>query len=908
MRMRGAPSFLSSISRRLGWARQERWILILMGIAIGLLLGAYTVAKVLRDSLFITTFGARSLPYGYVAVAVASAFFVWLDPWLIRRVHRAVTALASYLVAIAAAIAAAILYPIEHHWLAAGFYVWTGSQLMMLIPHFWLLALDRWDNRRARVVFPILTGFGLLGGVMGGALAHFALPRIGVGGLFWTFAAMLCVATLVVAVLLGRRPARAPSQAESTGEPRLIVILRSPFLRYLALTLTLSVIVGTLVDFQFKVMVERSYPERDALTRFLGGFHAGLNGFAMLMQFTAAGWILRHLGLGFSAAVQPASVFAFSLWSVVTPIWGVVLALRWVQGVIFQTLGKSASEIYYLAVRPPERRRIKGGIDVVTERGADALVGLALVVLLRLYGADLKLLAGISVALAGIWLLVQMRLHREYTRAFRDSLAGHWIEPEEAVESLRTSAARHVIVDALRSGDGRLVILALELCVTSGYRQRTAIRASLEHPSARVRSAAVRAMQALAIDDETGRIEAMVLDPDELLRRTAIAYLLARRQDAGKLARDFLASADPLVRDAALEGLATRPELVPEALDDDWIDRHLASPEPSEIAAGARAAGLRGGPEAAERLRGLITHPELPVEVKEAALGAAARMGGGGLEDVILPLLYEPELCAPAVAALTAAGDRVVPALKAMIEEGSDSAAETAAASALASIGTRAAREALVALVHSDDRNRRYLGIRNLNRIRIARDEPVLDRPITHRLFVRELRDYRRSWSRARVFDGAVEPELRLLADSFAESADRALDRACRVLACWYEAAPFGGVYRSLASADRDTQSRALEYLDDILPRQVFRLVRQLFETDGAGREAAGAGGAAGAGPPRPSEIVESILRAWEGGDPWLQACAVQASVVAGVELAARESVDPLVRAEMERFALQRSA
>ncbi len=676
-----------------------------MGIAIGLLLGAYTVAKVLRDSLFITTFGARALPYGYVGVAAASALFVWLDPWLIRRLHRSVTALASYLVAIAASAAAAILYPVEPHWLAAGFYVWTGSQLMMLIPHFWLLALDQWDNRRARAVFPILTGCGLLGGVLGGALAHFALPRIGVGGLFWAFAAMLCAATLVVAVLLGRRPARAPSRAETASESRLALILRSPFLRYLTLTLTLSVIVGTIVDFQFKVLAERSYPERDALTRFFGGFHAGLNGFAMLVQFTAAGWILRHLGLLFSAAVQPASVLAFSVWSAVTPIWGVVLALRWVQGVVFQTLGKSASEIYYLAVRPPERRRIKAAIDVVTERGADALVGVGLVLLLHRHGVNLKLLAGITVVLAGIWILVQARLHREYTRAFRDSLAVYWIEPEESRELLRTSAAHRAILDALRSDQERLVILGLELCVAAGYRQRTAIRGCLEHPSARVRRAALRAMQELAIDDDTGRVEALLRDPDEPLRRTAVAYLLARRPDATELARNFLQSADPVVRDAALDGLAARPELVPQALDDDWIDRHLASSEPSDIAAGARAAGLRGGPEAAERLRRLIADPALAVEVKEAALDAAARMGGGGLEDVILPLLYDPELRGPAVAALTAAGDRVVPALKAMIDEGGDSGAEAAAASALAAIGTRSAREALVALTRSEDRN-----------------------------------------------------------------------------------------------------------------------------------------------------------------------------------------------------------
>jgi hypothetical protein len=60
------------------------------------------------------------------------------------------------------------VFPYAHRLTTALFYVWTGSQAMMLLPHFWGLALDIWDSRRARLLFPLLAGSGLIGGLVGG--------------------------------------------------------------------------------------------------------------------------------------------------------------------------------------------------------------------------------------------------------------------------------------------------------------------------------------------------------------------------------------------------------------------------------------------------------------------------------------------------------------------------------------------------------------------------------------------------------------------------------------------------------------------------------------------------------------------------------------------------------------------
>ncbi len=886
----------------------DRLSVALMGTLIGLLLGAYTVAKVLRDSLFITEFGASALPYGYIAVAIASAFFAWLDPILSRWLSGS----GRFALAIAVSTAAAFMFPRERSWFPAAFYVWTGSQLMMLIPHFWLLALEMWDSRRARAVFPVLSGFGLAGGLLGGTVSNLATPRLGVHGLLWILVALLLLASVIHGSLLDRR-VRKRAMAPVGTESRVRLIIGSPFLRYLVAAIILSVVVATLIDFQFKYVAQKAYPQRDDLTRFLGAFHAGLNGIAMLAQFGAAGWLLRRVTLGASAGIQTGSVLAFSFLSFVSPASGILLAMRWVQGVVFQTIGKSSTEIYYQAVRPPDRRRIKPALDVMGERSADAFVGVLLVALLGFAGVNLKLLAVVTAAFALFWLFTLLRLQRKYTEAFHDSLARRWIEPDLAALMLRDRGARRSLVDALQGGDEELITLALEFCQEAGYRQANAsIRAHLRHPSARVRTAAVRAMQALGISDPDDLVPSFLTADDEPMRRAALDYLITRRPDARNIARQMLEGDDPVLREWTLDLLATRRSLAADLITAEWIDRLLASLRPEDRVAGTGALAFLPPAEAVKRLLPQLRTGDL--EVKRAGVRSAATLqattgaSGADLSEEIISFLGDPDLSFAAVRAIAAAGNRAVPRLEQLIGV-REPAVQGAAAHALALIGSRAARDALVGLTRRDDPALRHVALRNLNRIRLATGQRVLDRTYAHRLFLRELGDYRRSRGRAMVLGMERTPELRLLAESFAESAERALERACRAIGCWYEVRPLEGVYYRLRAEESDAS--ALEYLGEILPRREFRIVRHLFEE----RQAKPAVATAGDGDSRTGldPIIDAIERAWEGGDAWLRACAVRAArATPGFDLeifrrAAERAggEDPMVQAELANLAAE---
>jgi ATP:ADP antiporter, AAA family len=880
------------VARSLGLEPEEGQRLLLMAALVAVLLCAYTIAKVLRDALFLAEFGALALPYAYLGVAVASVGFVWVESRVARRFQRVGAGRFNLYLAITCSIAAALVFPHARRLTTALFYVWTGSQAMMLLPHFWGLALDIWDSRRARLLFPLLAGSGLIGGLVGGGVAGWSLPFIQRVGLMWTLPALLAAAHVLTHAVERHRSRRTgPEIVPSTASPWKI-IARSPYVLILVAALTLSVVVGTLVDFQFKYHVLRLYPNPHDLTRFLGRFYVALNALSLLFQFGIAGWLLQRLGLGVATGLQPAAVLLMASWITFGPGLWVVVAMRSLQGVLSQTLGKSTGEIYYTPIRPSERRRIKPAIDTLVERWSDAAVGVLLIVVLHALRVPVPKISILTAVLCGLWLVALFLLDRQYGRAFRQVLSTRWIEPDVTSDALRLPAARRALLEALRAEDEDRIVLALQL---SGDTRDPAIvravRECLEHEWPGVRAAATSAMEVMGVPDRENRIVAFLDDPDEGLRRAAVRYLLLRGPTPIAFARRALDGKDPALRRFVVDALFERPCDARAALTFPWVDAQIQSGTPESLVLAARALGAMSGVGLIPRLRALLTHPD--TDVRGAALLSTTRRPARALLDVLLPLLLEPDLHYAARGAVAAIGDPAVPALQRMLEAGPGPRAQSIVAGVLAHIDTRGSVDALMTLVRSKDLRLRHLGLSGLARIRLRRERPVLPRDMTHRLFLRELRDYRGCLDPATALETHPAPEVRLLADSYRESAEMALERALQALACWYDPRPLEGVFDRLKSRDREIVSPALEFLEHVLPRALFRPVRKIFEEAPVPPKTQGEAS---------DPLAVWIEGAWKSDDEWLRACAVRASrflIKFDRSLFVGDSDAPMVRDEL---------
>src|SRR4029079_2709706 len=114
--------------------------------------------------------------------------------------------------------------------------------------------------------------------------------------------------------------------------------------------------------------------------------------------------------------------------------------------IVQQGIGKSSSEIYFGAIRPQERRRIKPAVDTLVERWSDALVGLLLIVALTVFRVPLGLIGIATAALCAVWFGLMLALNRQYGRAFEDSLSHRWIATDDAPETLRSPLARRALL------------------------------------------------------------------------------------------------------------------------------------------------------------------------------------------------------------------------------------------------------------------------------------------------------------------------------------------------------------------------------------------------------------------------------------------------------------------------------
>ena len=888
------PARLFESITRLTLEEHERRLLLLMGAQVATLFCAYTVAKVLRDALFLAEFGGLALPYGYVGVALAAVGFVWIESRVARRFKRVGATRFNQYTAIGFSLIVAVIYPFTREWTAAAFYIWTGSQAMMLLPHFWALALDLWDSRRARIVFPLFGGCGLIGGLIGGAIAGWSTPVVKRQGLLWALAFLLVVAHGLTLVVERYRARSTGPMGVSHSVSGWEVIRRSKYIKVLAAGLALSVVVSTLVDFQFKIFIEKTFPDPYALTQFLGKFYVGLNTLALLFQFTAGGWLMYRLGLGPTTSLQPITAIMFVSGMTLTGGWWMVLAMRWIQGVVFQTLGKSSAEIYYLAVHPHERRRIKPALDTLVERWSDAAVGVLLIVLLKAIGIGTTAVALVTAVFVAVWIVVLVFLNREYGRAFEQTLSSRWIEPDIPEESMRIPAARKALLQALRTGDERRIVLALKLSEHSRGREiERAVRGCLRHPSPVVRAAAVEAMEAMRLRDPEGAIRGFLSESHEGLRRAAVGYLLALGQQPVVIARGLLDGDDNALREYAVDALFDRPSEGRAALTLAWIDARLKSGARENLLVAARALGAMTGSAPVKRLRALLANPE--VEVQRVALLSAVRRPSRELLDVLLPLLLVPELSSEARQAVAAVGAPAIPELKRLLDGEGGARAQALAARTLAHIASRRAVAALMTLVKGRDPRLRDLGFQSMTRARVQTGKPVLPRAAAHGMFLRELGEYRGFLDPSLRLVDHPAPEVRLLADTFRESAEMALKRALGALACWYEPRPLSGAFERLRSRELGDDAPALEYLGHILPHAIFRHVSKVFEEKPAkGREAA-------AGENEP--LAESIRLAWRSDDGWLRACALRASRHAPALdpglFATGGGDDPLVLAEL---------
>jgi AAA family ATP:ADP antiporter len=782
-----------------------------------LTIAAHTVLETARDALFLSRLPPRNLAFVYVATAV---LMIGLTP-LSVRLTRATGAKNALVVSLLVTAFAAAWFRIRTPDSASvfGLYVFGAVSATLLVGQFWLLAGRLFTAAQSRRLFGPLASGGVLGGVGGGAIAALLLMDLPVRALLGVASLLYFAAALLAARLVVEEP-NAPSRALGSSpvandaplRPQLSTLRNDPFVARLAVMAALSIGVSVVVDYLYKAKVSRTLGP-DELAAFFARYQLLLSLASLVLQVVITGPVVQRIGVVALALTAPLVLtFGGTLTALLAAPFWLVVVLKGTDTSLRNSLGRVAAELLWAPVEGQTRAR--GFVDLIVTRVAQAVAGGVLLAATMEREFRPGHLASAAATLAIIWLLVGVGIRTPYIALFRKALSRGNAEQkfmlgeldltsvETLVEALarpqpsEVIAAMNVLAERKRErlipalillhGDEDVLVRALELLAPSRRRDWFALGEKLlDHPSARVQQAAVRAF---ALAGQVDVLERVTQHASASLRTFAALYLAqlgGQAMQGDPLSWELFEADDDdhTLKRAFIEALAAHP----------------TAETPHLLLAFARLPALGGAVTAALEVAGDESSiPFLIGRLKYADDRLSARRG--------LRRLGEPALEALEAALWNEALDR---RLRIHVPR-----------SISAFLSPHALRVLLHAVVEHRDGLVRYKALRGLEQIALETSLRIDSGPIFHEVVRNGLEYLRLFAARLALQDdrqASSKLETQLVVELLADKIEQSRDRLARLLQVLHRGDDIPAIFAALESSDRRRRGRAVEFLDALI-------------------------------------------------------------------------------------------
>lgn len=836
------------------------------GLAFATLFGilaAHTLLETARDALFLARLPASQLPWVYLAMA-GVAVLISEGPWRMPRGFLARRGLPLVLLSGAALTLGFWALDLSAGaWRLRALYVWTGLIGTLATLQFWLALGERYTITQAKRVFRVVAIGSVVGAVAGSAAARVLSARLPAQSLVLAAAVLFALTGLGPALLLSRPDhgaAPAPAAARGSVAGTLRMLRDNPYVTRLAALVLVATVALTLGDYVFKSAVARQVP-KEQLGAFFATLYMALNGLALFVQLFLLGWLMRVLGLHRALWVLPSLVFLGA--SGIAFGGGLVagLLLKGADGALRHSLHRTSTELLFLPIPDSLRARAKPLIDVIGQRGGQALASVLILSEAVLHRGD-AVLAAAAAVLCVVWVALAVDLKPLYLELFRRSLRDGVMRldrdaPELDLGSLET------LFGALNSQDDAEVLGAVDLLATEG-RARLIPALILYHPSTPV------VLRALDLFVEAGRIDFVpIADRLRAHAEPEVRAAALRARSAVACDETVLRQAQddpsPLVRATALVGLVCGGWISDEAQH--ALDALAGGGDAEAHLALARAVERQPVPVFAATLAQLLRscHPE----VRAVAARAAGRLRAPALLDGLLPLLSRHETREAAREALAAYGRPGLALLDAALRDTSlPRAVRLHVPRSLMRFAPAEAAASLVGtLLHETDGGVRYKVLRALGHL--AHHNP--DLPLDRRVLAEATRRTTEAALRAVHWRGVLErgaqddprratPGHDLLRALVTHKEEHAIERLFRLLGLQQRGEDWEHLYRGLASRDAKVRASSRELLEHTLRSPLREAVLALIDDAAPAARLSAAGAFIGFLPLGYEQLLASLL------------------------------------------------
>lgn len=806
-------------------------------------MASHAMLETARDALFLAEKSSSQLPWVYLAIAVFSLMLARLRERPQASGRR--RSLGAWLV-LAAVVDLAFwaLVGTEAGWVFYALYVWSGVIATLFLVQFWLSMGDRFTATEAKRVFAVIGTGSVLGAILGSGLAAGLSLVIGARQLILVASGLL-LATAVVLRFFGA-PVREPSARPRTGlieeiyewlighrAPRQrsgqtlaegLALLRSaPYAKRVAIIVLLSTVTLTLADFVFKQAIDQNVPPEQMGTVF-ATIYLGLNVGSLFVQVALVGWLIRKLSLTTAVALLPIVLFGGGVGLAVFGGVASAIAIKGMDGVLKHTLHRTTTELLYVPMPERVRATAKTWIDVLGQRGTQAVTSIGILGLVAL-DADSTVFGLVLAGSAAVWGLAALELRRHYINLFRGSLQRGLVRtqiqfPEFDVSSLESLMA------SLNSANDAEVLAALEILAEQDKIHMVQVFI-LFHPSAEVVTTAAEYFA------DAGRVDFLPVarrryqDDESAEVRAGLVRALSRVDPREDELREAAAAPDPALAATALAILVGLRAIHGEEATEKLTAAANAEDAATQLAL-ARTMAHHRSDELASTAIALATHPS--DDVRMATVAAMERQPDVRYLPSLLRLLGTHWTREAARNALAALGDPAFAALESALEDpGVPLGIRIHVPQTLVRLDPDRAASVLLRHLRSEAEGVvRYKTIRGLSQLRIDNPRLKLDQSELRQgtetgiAGTYELLDRRLTLERGVAEDPSrATPVQQLLVKLLKDKEEHSIDRLMRVLSLQYSANDIQRVWRGLSSTQRETRSSSRELLEGLLPRSI---------------------------------------------------------------------------------------
>ncbi|HEX4339593.1 MAG TPA: HEAT repeat domain-containing protein [Polyangiaceae bacterium] len=779
--------------------------------------GSISILETARDALFLAHLPATRLPFTYLATAVVSLIIVNAQSrWGVRT--------GRFLLAVWTLAAAAITFALGLlvDWLGTvgiyAVYIWSSVLGTLVLVQLWTFLSTLFTVTQAKRLYgPIGTG-GVLGAIAGSAVARglanvYPPQRL----VFASALGFLITGAIPFFFARGTEPdvEEHGKNAMSIADTRLVA--RLPYARLVALSMLVATACVTVGDYVFKSAVAASIPKAQ-LGTWLATVYLALNISSLIAQLIVTGWITRRFTVTTAFSVLPVLLLGGGLGMVFASGLIAALVIKGADGTLRYSLHKTSSEMLFLAFPDSARQRLKGFIDVVGQRGGQAIASAA--ILLVVGSGHKRGLPVMLIVLAAAWLVLAKSLQRPYLDLFRSRLRSNHLEhlafPKLDLASLET------LIRALDSHADPEVLAALDVLEREG-KARLIPGLILYHPAEAVVERALAIFTRAHRADVVQVLDRLIDHPSARIRAAVIAARSVLDPNAQPLLLRMSFEESPEVRATITVNLIASGEIYGEDAQG-RLDGLIRSGSVQTRVALAEAIGRRGASGFSDVLVALAAAKE--GAVRRAAAEAMATVHDTRFVPALIAMLPVEDTRAVARALLVTYGDEALPELIATLEDPErKSRLRWRVAQVLPLFNPTRAAAALLSLMRREqDGAIRFQIVRSLEALLRRHPDFELDpKPLAETIDHTLRRAYRYLSRRQKLVHGAHRDPRRntlghtLLAKTLLDKAHNAEDRLFRVLGLAHPLEDFVQIYRDIVGGRRDARAIALEVVGNVL-------------------------------------------------------------------------------------------